>query len=332
MAHSSSSGANGTPATPRGNKPHTLSHKTLHIVSDLSAASVGGVRATRSSPAAVGGTTTPPRLPRTASSEEEAAAERRLMEQLRASGGSSGRPGSAGSALHTSTGSAKRRDSAGSSGKREPELLVKLLLLGDSGVGKTSLIQRYADHEFNSSTIMTAGVDYRMIHLKIDGRPVKLQIWDTAGQERFHVITRAYYKGSHGIILVYDTSDVATEDSFRNVRYWMETIRQHGGPSNIDKVLVGNKIDLPQPRLPPSRGKGLADEFGIKFFETSAKSGTNVKKVFMAITKDIVHRMVTGGDASASAGAGGAGAGAAAPIPEGKLHPKGKKGKKCSIM
>ena len=85
-------------------------------------------------------------------------------------------------------------------------------------------------------------------------------------------------------------------------------------------------------QLPPSRGKGLADEFGIKFFETSVKSGTNVKKVFMAITKDIVHRMVTGGDASASAGAGGAGAGAAAPIPEGKLHPKGKKGKKCSIM
>ena len=116
-----------------------------------------------------------------------------------------------------------------------------------------------------------------MIHLKIDGRPVKLQIWDTAGQERFHVITRAYYKGSHGIILVYDTSDVATEDSFRSasllwalcvsggrqgltrlapwlrgcadVRYWMETIRQHGGPSNIDKVLVGNKIALPQPRV-----------------------------------------------------------------------------------
>lgn len=178
---------------------------------------------------------------------------------------------------------------------KEKELVVRLLLLGDSGVGKTSLIHRFVKGAFKS-TIMTAGVDFTVSHITVDGKKVKLQIWDTAGQERFHVITRAYYKGVDGIILLYDVSDVAGAESFHNVRYWMDTIRQHGNPTGVEKVLVGNKVDLPAPKIEASRGRALADQFGLKFFETSAKTGSGVKQMFTTITRDIVKRMARGTD------------------------------------
>ncbi len=119
---------------------------------------------------------------------------------------------------------------------------------------------------------------------------MKLQIWDTAGQERFRTITTAYYRGAMGILLVYDVSD---EKSFENVRGWMRNIEMHAS-SNVNKILIGNKCDVSEEKrvISTARGQALADEFGIPFAETSAKSGVNVTEAFMKIAGDIRSRMV----------------------------------------
>jgi len=125
---------------------------------------------------------------------------------------------------------------------KEFDVSIKLLLLGDSGVGKTSLLLRYSENRFDSTVLSTAGVDYKVQMLDMEGRRVKCQVWDTAGQQRFHQITHTYYKSAHGIVLVYDVSD-ATEASFHNVKYWMENITKHAS-SHVLRILVGNKSDV----------------------------------------------------------------------------------------
>lgn len=125
---------------------------------------------------------------------------------------------------------------------KDYDVLVKLLLLGDGGVGKTSLMLRFSEDKFSASLLSTAGVDYKTQHLDIDGRKVKLQLWDTAGQARFHTITQSYYKSAHGIVLVYDAAD-SSEASFHNVRYWMENIQKHANV-HAQRVLIGNKCDV----------------------------------------------------------------------------------------
>ncbi|XP_039074854.1 ras-related protein Rab-13 isoform X1 [Hyaena hyaena] len=133
--------------------------------------------------------------------------------------------------------------------------LFKLLLIGDSGVGKTCLIIRFAEDNFNSTYISTIGIDFKIRTVDIDGKKIKLQVWDTAGQERFKTITTAYYRGAMGIILVYDITD---EKSFENIQNWMKSIKE------------------------------LAREHGIRFFETSAKSSTNVDEAFSSLARDIL--------------------------------------------
>ena len=125
--------------------------------------------------------------------------------------------------------------------------------------------------------------------MEIDGKRVKLQIWDTAGQERFRTITTAYYRGAMGILLVYDVSD---EKSFENVRGWMRNIEQHAS-SSVNKILIGNKCDVSEEKraITKARGQALADEFGIPFFETSAKASVNVEDAFMTIAGDIKTRL-----------------------------------------
>ncbi|KXZ44809.1 RABE1 protein [Gonium pectorale] len=162
-------------------------------------------------------------------------------------------------------------------------------LLPVAGVGKSCLLLRFTDDMFTSSFITTIGIDFKIKKVPIDGKLVKLQIWDTAGQERFRTITSAYYRGAQGIILVYDISDAA---SFNNVRNWMRNIDQHAS-DNVNKILVGNKLDLGEGRRAVSRAEGqaLADEFGCRFFETSAKDNVNVDEAFMGLAHDVLQRL-----------------------------------------
>ncbi|RYR03172.1 hypothetical protein Ahy_B06g082010 isoform A [Arachis hypogaea] len=233
------------------------------------------------------------------------------------------------------------------------DYLIKLLLIGDSGVGKSCLLLRFSDGSFTTSFITTIGIDFKIRTIELDGKRIKLQIWDTAGQERFRTITTAYYRGAMGILLVYDVTD---ESSFnknhtinasccdwralshlnlaeshasdaklkshamqldpnygmqcipnsliqslagrtapqkaKDIRNWIRNIEQHAS-DNVNKILVGNKADMDESKraVPTSKGQALADEYGIKFFETSAKTNLNVEEVFFSIARDIKQRL-----------------------------------------
>merc|ERR1711896_105627 len=119
----------------------------------------------------------------------------------------------------------------------EYDFLFKLLLIGDSGVGKSCLLLRFADDTYQESYISTIGVDFKIRTIQLDGKTIKLQIWDTAGQERFRTITSSYYRGAHGIIVVYDTTDA---ESFRSVERWIKEIEKFAGV-DVSISLCGNK-------------------------------------------------------------------------------------------
>jgi len=165
---------------------------------------------------------------------------------------------------------------------------VKVLLLGDSGVGKTSLMLRFADNQFQPNLMSTAGVDFKVRYLKSKSteKRTKCQIWDTAGQERFHVITRAYYRGAHGIALTYDAAD---EGSFKQIGYWMDNIKKHAG-EDVAVIILGNKVDLPNKKISYEQGKAVADQYGVYFSETSAKTGKNVVEAFETLTDFITKK------------------------------------------
>ncbi|KAG9144953.1 hypothetical protein Leryth_021680, partial [Lithospermum erythrorhizon] len=172
----------------------------------------------------------------------------------------------------------------------EYDYLFKLLLIGDSGVGKSCLLLRFADDSYLESYISTIGVDFKIRTVEQDGKTIKLQIWDTAGQERFRTITSSYYRGAHGIIVVYDVTD---QESFNNVKQWLSEIDRYAS-ENVNKLLVGNKSDLTAQKVVPyETAKAFADEIGIPFMETSAKSATNVEQAFMAMAGTIKDRMAS---------------------------------------
>ena len=165
------------------------------------------------------------------------------------------------------------------------ENVYKLLLLGDSTVGKTCFLIKYTDQSFQDIHMATIGLDYRVKTMKLkNNKEVKIQIWDTAGQDRFRAITKNYYKGSHGIILIYDITNRRT---FENVQQWISQIREETS-QNVVIYLIGNKIDMKEERkVSTEEGKKLADELGLPFMETSAKEGININEVF----DDIVERV-----------------------------------------
>eukprot|EP01038_Epipyxis_sp_PR26KG_P006231 gene6231-8586_t len=180
------------------------------------------------------------------------------------------------------------------------DYLIKLLIVGDSGVGKSCLLLRYSDDSFTSSFITTIGIDFKIKSILCGDSKVKLQIWDTAGQERFRNITTAYYRGAMGILLVYDVSD---ENSFTNVRNWMRQIDQNAA-EKVNRILIGNKsdVDASERKVSFEKGQALASEYGIKFFETSAKLNSSVDEAFMSIAKDIVERLKENPDHYGSTG------------------------------
>ena len=123
---------------------------------------------------------------------------------------------------------------------------IKLLMIGDSGVGKTCLLLRYANDSFSPTFITTIGIDFKIKNVDIDGTRIKLQIWDTAGQERFRTITTSYFRGAQGILLVYDVTD---RRSFESIRNWISQIQQHADV-HVNKILVGNKCDMTDAQRP----------------------------------------------------------------------------------
>jgi len=175
------------------------------------------------------------------------------------------------------------------------DYLIKLLLIGDSGVGKSCLLLRFSEDSFTPSFITTIGIDFKIRTVEIDGKKIKLQIWDTAGQERFRTITTAYYRGAMGILLVYDVTD---EKSFLSIRNWISNIEQFA-QEGVNKILVGNKSDMSSKRVIDfATGKALADEYGIRFLETSAKNSTNVDEAFISLARDIKKRAIDTSPAS----------------------------------
>ena len=167
----------------------------------------------------------------------------------------------------------------------ETDLVYKILLLGDSEVGKSCFLMRYADNVFVDNYITTIGLDYKLKYIQLDsGEIIKVQLWDTAGQDRYRTIAKNYYKGSHGILLLYD---VTKTNSFENIREWIRDIREEVYEKAII-FLIGNKIDKKEDRkIQTEQGAKLAEEFNLPFFEASAKSGENVDEIFKALYKKI---------------------------------------------
>jgi len=169
------------------------------------------------------------------------------------------------------------------------DYLFKVVLIGDSGVGKSNLLSRFTRNEFNIESKSTIGVEFATRSINVDGKTVKSQIWDTAGQERYRAITSAYYRGAVGALLVYDIAKHAT---YVNVTRWLKELRDHAD-SNIVIMLVGNKSDLKHLRaVPTEEAKAFASENGLSFIETSALDASNVESAFQNILTEI-YRIVS---------------------------------------
>lgn len=167
---------------------------------------------------------------------------------------------------------------------QEVDHIFKILIIGDSSVGKSNILLRFSDNIFHDTFLPTIGVDFKIRNVSVGDQTIKLNIWDTAGQERFKTITATYYKGAHGIILVYDITD---RNSFDNINNWLNEIKKHAGPSVV-KYLVGNKCDLEEERVVSKKeAKEFADNLGISWMETSAKERINIDDSFMGLTKEI---------------------------------------------
>jgi len=183
------------------------------------------------------------------------------------------------------------------SGSAPYDIQIKLLMIGDSGVGKTCLLLRYANDSFSPTFITTIGIDFKIKNIDIDGTKIKLQIWDTAGQERFRTITTSYFRGAQGILLVYDVTD---RRSFESIRNWISQIQQHADV-HVNKILVGNKCDmLDEKVVSTEEGEKLAKEFGMHFWECSAKNNINVDESFVGIARGVKDRLLAEGQAGPS--------------------------------
>ncbi|KAL9420017.1 hypothetical protein AB3S75_035163 [Citrus x aurantiifolia] len=177
------------------------------------------------------------------------------------------------------------------------EYLFKIVLIGDSAVGKSNLLSRFARNEFDSNSKATIGVEFQTQVVDIDGKEVKAQIWDTAGQERFRAVTSAYYRGAVGALVVYD---ITRRSSFDSVKRWLEELTTHCDTA-VGRMLVGNKCDLDSIRdVSTEEGKSLAEEEGLFFMETSALDSTNVEAAFEVVIREIysnISRKVLNSDA-----------------------------------
>ena len=172
-----------------------------------------------------------------------------------------------------------------SSGDQEYDYLFKLLLIGNSSVGKSSLLFRFCENVWDDNFVPTIGVDFKLKSIEVNGKKVKLQIWDTAGQERFKNIPSSYQRGGNGVLVVYDITD---RESFENLTSWLIEIEKNAN-KNVYKLLIGNKCDLEdQRKISTQEGKEFAESNGMKFIETSAKDNTKVQEAFELLTTEII--------------------------------------------
>ncbi|KAG0206489.1 Ras- protein Rab-11A [Mortierella sp. GBA30] len=165
------------------------------------------------------------------------------------------------------------------------DYLFKIVLIGESSVGKTNILSRFTQNEFTLESKSTIGIEFATAKsIEIDGKVLKAQIWDTAGQERYRAITAAFYRGAVGALLVYDISKLST---FESLERWLSELREHAD-SNIIIMLVGNKSDLKHLRaVPTEEAKVFAELHGLLFLETSALDGTNISAAFTEVIAEI---------------------------------------------
>jgi Ras-related protein Rab-1A len=170
--------------------------------------------------------------------------------------------------------------------EQEYDYLFKVLLIGDSSVGKTSVLLRYVDDTFNPEFQTTIGVDFKISTFQLNGKVIKLQLWDTAGQDRFKNIVASYYRGAHGIMLTFDITNLT---SFQNITRWYDEAQNYLQKS-VPKLLIGNKSDLASQRtVKIEEAKALADRLGVEYVETSAKNSQNVKLAFESLSRSILN-------------------------------------------
>eukprot|EP00830_Metopus_es_P004298 TRINITY_DN1396_c0_g1_i4.p1 TRINITY_DN1396_c0_g1~~TRINITY_DN1396_c0_g1_i4.p1 ORF type:complete len:218 (-),score=40.20 TRINITY_DN1396_c0_g1_i4:14-667(-) len=172
--------------------------------------------------------------------------------------------------------------------EKEQAKSIRLIVLGDSKAGKTSLILRYTDNTFATTFSTTLGVDFKVKQIQVEDKPYKFEIWDTGGQERFRTIAKSYYDRAMGVLLVYDCSD---EKSFANIRNWVNSLENHAHVG-IVKILIAAKCDLPEKKISSATAKALATELKMEFFETSSKLNKNVEQAFTSIAEQIMKKEI----------------------------------------
>ena len=171
----------------------------------------------------------------------------------------------------------------------EYDMVIKLVLIGDSGVGKSNLLSRYTLGEFNMESKTTIGVDFATRLINVKDKRLKTQIWDTAGQERYRAMTNAYYRGAAGALIVFDISSL---NSFNNMQRWLKELRENGEPG-VPVLLIGNKSDLSHLReVPVKTAETFALEHKLQFIETSALEDSNVHEAFDLLITRVYHSLI----------------------------------------
>ena len=171
------------------------------------------------------------------------------------------------------------------------DIKLKIMVLGESMVGKTSLITRYTNDKFGGRYLCTVGIDFQKKKIEKNGKKVLLQIWDTAGQERFRNVTKNYFQASQGFILAYDINN---KDSFEKVQYWVEEIKSNA-EEKIKCILIGTKCDLDKREVSEEEGQNLGKQYGYKFLETSAKDNININETFETLVSEILDNFQENG-------------------------------------
>jgi small GTP-binding protein len=163
----------------------------------------------------------------------------------------------------------------------------KILTLGETTVGKTSLLNKFTENTFSKTQFATIGIDYKLKKINIKGKTIELKIWDTAGQERYRNLTKQYYKGADGILLIFD---LTKKETFLKINDWIDQLNSHFNQDEISIILIGNKKDLSNREISYEEGNERGKDLNILYFETSAKTGENVNEAFNSLTNEILKK------------------------------------------